>query len=259
MQTMTKSRIQRRLEKKQAIFLLALVLVVSLFSFVFGIMVGRRGAERDYLAQLKQQQDAVQVVQTPVVRSAPEPESVPAIESEAAPPPAESQSVDPPKLTFYEDLSRDAAPLGSGINRQPQPPVAASEPPLNLPEQPVMVTETAAVTPPTTASTTPVAVTPEPATPIGVEQPEALPAVAKQGTHAVQIGSFAAVKDAAALRQTMLNKGYPAFLAEADLGERGLWYRVRIGPYADSEQAGITQEVLKEKEEIEGFVTRTSP
>ncbi len=42
------------MEKRQALILLILVLAVSLASFTLGVIVGRRGAERD-LAQKYQQ------------------------------------------------------------------------------------------------------------------------------------------------------------------------------------------------------------
>lgn len=260
MQTMTKSRTQRRLEKKQAIFLLALVLLASLCSFVLGIMVGRSGAERDALAQLRQQQEVTQIVKAPVVKAVPEAEAEAVVEP--PPPPPEPQSVDPPKLTFYEDLSRDAAPLGSGINQQPpaaDPAPIPSEPPLDLPEQPVVVGQSATRQSPAAGPSSPATPDLEPVAAAPADQPESLPAVVKQGTHAVQIGSFAAVKDAAALRQDMLDKGYPAFLVEANLGDRGLWYRVRIGPYADADQAALVRNILDSKEQIEGFVTRHQP
>lgn len=264
MQNVTKTRSQRRLEKKQAVFLLVLLLVVSLGSFVLGIMVGRRGAERDYVAQLKDRQEAVRVVQVPAARVAPEAD--PVVPASVVEPSVEDVA-EPPRLSFYEDLAHDAAPLGSGINQQPrkvEPPAAVAPPPLDLPEQPIVVREPAPQKAPVVAQaerTTPsdpvassAAVAAAAATGAGT-----LPQVSAQGSHAVQIGSFAAVKDAAALRQGMIDKGYTVFLVEANLGDRGLWYRVRVGPYANSDEAAVVQKILAEKEKIEGFVTRHQP
>ena len=86
----------------------------------------------------------------------------------------------------------------------------------------------------------------------GATMPEVVPG----GTHSVQIGSFGSVGDAIALKKKMLGKYYPAFVVEADLGKKGLWYRVRIGPYKNSAAAKRAQKVLEEKEKIKGFISR---
>ena len=54
----------------------------------------------------------------------------------------------------------------------------------------------------------------------------------------------------------MLGKGYPAFVVEADLGKKGLWYRVRIGPYVDSAAAKLAQKTIEKREKIKGFISR---
>jgi len=65
MQTENKTRTQRRLEKRQTIVILALLLLASLLSFVLGVTTGRRGAERDFAQQVREQQEEVRVVQVP--------------------------------------------------------------------------------------------------------------------------------------------------------------------------------------------------
>lgn len=260
MQTNTKTRTQRRLEKRQTIILLSLLLLVSLVSFVLGVTTGRRGAERDFAHQLEELQETVRIVQVPVAV----PESAPAASRETVPgsevaDPLIDAVVESARLSFYDDLARESTPLGSGINQPP--PVAdveqpAAQPPLDLADQPIVVrgAETGTIaraTPPVQQQTPPPAATPT------AEQ--ILPPVADQGTHVVQVGSFGSATDAASLRQTMIEKGYPAFLAEADLGERGIWYRVRIGPYADATAAGAVRQIIHDKEQIEGLVTRHSP
>jgi DedD protein len=262
MQSETKTRTQRRLEKRQTIILLALLLLASLLSFVLGITTGRRGAERDFAEQLKEQQETVRVVQVPVTTPVPSPAPPQATEPGSDKGALIDAVVEKARLSFYDDLVRDSSPLGSGINKPPppesQPPT--SQPPLELADQPIVVrgggTQTLA------PATAPTQQTPQQQAASAVVAPSAaqtLPPVTAQGSHVVQLGSFGSTADAALLRQSLLDKGYPAFLAEANLGERGIWYRVRIGPYADSETAGVARQIILEKEKIEGLVTRHTP
>ncbi|MBD1399783.1 SPOR domain-containing protein [Pelovirga terrestris] len=257
MQTETKTRTQRRLEKRQTIIILALLLLVALLSFVLGVTTGRRGAERGFAQQVKDQQEEVRIVQVPAAPP------VPAATAPRVDPPGGEKGalvdtvVENARLSFYDDLVRDSSPLGSGIN-QPPPEEARSPaitPPLELADQPIVargsVTQALAQAVPVQSAQQQVskAAAPASADPI-------LPPVAAQGSHVVQVGSFGSAADAASLRQRLLDKGYPVFLAEADLGERGIWYRVRIGPFADSATAGDARQVILDKEQIEGLVTR---
>lgn len=242
------------MEKRQAVILLVLVLVVSLASFTLGVIVGRRGAERD-LAQKFQQTERVLVAHAPAPASAPvtQPVTEPDVEEGTVESTGEP-ATEEPKLTFYDDLAKETAPLGSGINLAPaeeKKGKSAVKPPIDLPDQPIVKKNVPAV-----------AVVEAKAT---QNKPEAassgaaankLPRVVEKGTHAVQIGSFGVAGDAIAYKQKMVDKGYPAYVAEADLGKKGLWYRVRIGPFQDSAAAQKAQKILEEKEKIKGFVTR---
>lgn len=261
MQTNTKTRTQRRLEKRQTLILLALLLLVSLVSFVIGVSTGRRGAERDLAGQLEDQQETVRIVQVPAVTPVTAPVAA-APAAEAVTPPDRNDRlidavVETARLSFYDDLVRDSAPLGSGIN-QPPPATEARQPsappPLDLADRPIVVKNAA---PGTVALTAPQVN--RPVAPPAPASTEALPPVVSQGTHVVQVGSFGSAADAASLRQSMIHKGYPAFLVEANLGERGIWYRVRVGPYADSASATVARKIIHEKEQIEGLVTRHTP
>lgn len=245
----SKTRTQRRMEKRQAVILLVLVLVVSLASFTLGVIVGRRGAERD-LAQKIQQTEKVLVTQTSTSAVSSTPAPVP--QEKDVSPPAEP-ATEATKLSFYDDLAKETVPLGSGINLAPEEKQAvtkAVQPPIDLPDQPIVRKETAVV-----AAVEKVAQN-VPAEVVAQSPGGGMPKVVPAGSHAVQIGSFGAATDAAALKKKMLAKDYPAFVVEADLGKKGLWYRVRIGPYADSAAAKAAQKLLEEKEQIKGFVAR---
>lgn len=253
----TKTRKQRRMEKRQAIILLVLILAVSLASFTLGVIVGRRGAERDFAHKMSQT-EKVLVAQAPAEKTVPIVETDKKTETEVAAATTEQPAEDT-KLTFYDNVSKETAPLGSGINLAPVETVPAKEavaqPPIDLPEQPIVAKKEEPIK---SAEKVQAAVegVAKAQTDVQAETTAVMPKVAPNGSHAVQIGSFNSAGDAISLKQKMLNKDYPAFVVEADLGKKGLWYRVRIGPYADTAKAKQVQAVLEEKEKIKGFVSK---
>ncbi len=237
------------MEKRQAVILLVLVLVVSLASFTLGVIVGRRGAERD-LAQQIQQTEKVLVAQTPPPVSLPTPAV--AVLQETAGQPVEPVAAEQ-KLSFYDDLAKETVPLGSGINLAPvekQETAKVVQPPIDLPDQPIVKKE--AVVPAPVVKTA----AQNDSKVVAAGSEAKMPKVVTAGTHAVQIGSFGSAGDAIAFKKKMLDKDYPAFVVEADLGKKGVWYRVRIGPYKNSAAAQVAQKLLQEKEQIKGFVSR---
>lgn len=239
----TKTRTQRRMEKKQALTLLVLVLIVSLASFTLGVMVGRRGAERD-MAQRYDEPRRIMVAEVPRTQQQPAVEAVT---------PEETKPAEEEQLTFYDNLSTDeTVPLGSGINLPPKeekPAVAEKQPevaPVEKVPQP-KVAKVEKVSPKPVQKEEPVATLTVSDTP---------PKSVADGTFSVQVGSFASVSDAGRLKKSLVAKGYPAFIAEADLGAKGIWYRVRLGPYADSDQAKEAMRIADKKDKIKGFVSR---
>ncbi len=241
-----KTRTQRRMEKRQAVILLVLVLAVSLASFTLGVIVGRRGAERD-LAQKASHAEKVLVAQLP---AATPPKAV-SPSPKVAPDVTEQVVKDEPKLSFYDDLGKETVPLGSGINLPPAEEKVAepAKPPIDLPAQPIVKKKLAMVEKTVEKKTAPKVVE-------TTQSSTGMPKVVAGGSHAVQIGSFGTAGDAVALKKKMLGKGYPAFVVEADLGKKGLWYRVRIGPYVDATAAKAAQKHLEKNEKIKGFISR---
>lgn len=242
----TKTRTQRRMEKKQALLLLVLVLVASLASFTLGVIVGQRGATRELVLK---QQAAEKILVAPAPAR---PAAVPVPPAAQAEQKVAGQAKEETKLTFYDDLNKQSvAPLGSGINLPPaeQKPEAATKPPLDLPAQPIVKKGSVAAA----EKSAPQATKAEAAV---ADTALIMPKVDPQGKYVLQVGSFAAAGDAGKVKQRLLNKHYPAFVAEADLGKKGTWYRVRLGPYADSEAAKTMQQLLEKQEQMKGFVTR---
>ncbi len=70
--------------------------------------------------------------------------------------------------------------------------------------------------------------------------------------YVVQAVSTPSRNDAATARKKIMSSGYSAGIFEVDLGERGKWYRVYIGPYDTETEA---QQVLASVKQIPGFTS----
>lgn len=205
------SRSQRRMEKKQALIVLVLVLAVALASFSLGVMVGRGGSQRLV---------TVEPAATPRISVPVEPLAQETVEM-VDPLPLPPEGGD--GLTFYEALPRgEQPPMGSGINLPPEEaPVAA------------VVTPTLRVAPPLPA--------PQPA------PSRSRPEDDGEGAYLVQVASFRQAADAASLAERLAFKKYPAYAQEVDLGAKGVWHRVFVGPYSGNEEAtGVVQRLQAE-------------
>jgi len=75
------------------------------------------------------------------------------------------------------------------------------------------------------------------------------------GTVAVQVASTKEADSAKMLVKKLIRLGYAGFSIKAEIPNRGTWYRVRVGPYrtrAEAEQ--MSQELSKDK--FEGIIVR---
>jgi len=247
------TRSQRRLEKKQAVILLALVLVVSLVSFALGVMVGRSSVKPVVAV-------APQAVRLPVAEAVPPPTAVAPAAGER---PADS-------LTFYDSLPKGGqAPLGSGINlppaKVPTPEEATAQPspiePANLPAAAtaIVVQDAAPVkpdvpAPPPARAPASMAKAGAPATKAAA--PAAKVAAPAAGGYLVQAAAFRRSEDAKRLQSKLARKGYSVFTEEANLGAKGVWYRVYVGPYASAGAADAVVTRLKAEEKLAGLVRK---
>jgi cell division septation protein DedD len=219
--TRAATRTQRRLEKKQALGLLALGLMIALISFGLGVLVGRGGscpvAEEEVVAP---ERIAIAV-----------PEEGSAVKEEIV---AEATAE---QLTFYDALPEGKQPLGSGVNLAPQVESAKVE---------VRVAPSSAVEDRVElADKEP---TPAPAKKVVpnlvkvVVQPRAA-----DGGYVVQVASVTKKAGADGLRERLASKGYGVFVEQADLGARGIWYRVYAGPYPSRREADQAVKSLKDR------------
>ncbi len=245
MASQIKPRSQRRMEKKQTLLLLILVLAVSLVSFSLGVMVGRNGPSTPVATQTPA---AAAPTRMPIAKQAANPEAP------AAAPKASAQGKE--KLTFYDTLPKgNAPPMGSGINlppgqKTPEKEKAASAAPV--------AAHQATAPPAPAAENKSVAATPQeqkPAAAPGTRE-TSKPVVKPAGSIVVQVASFRRAEDAAALRQRLIGKGYTVFIRKADLGAKGVWNRVFVGPFASSIKADRVADRLTAEERLSVLVKR---
>jgi cell division protein FtsN len=72
------------------------------------------------------------------------------------------------------------------------------------------------------------------------------PAAAKPGAQYLQVGSFANAADAEKLKARLALMGFEAGVQIAELGSKGVWHRVRLGPYKTAADAESARAALKQ-------------
>jgi cell division protein FtsN len=80
--------------------------------------------------------------------------------------------------------------------------------------------------------------------------PESQPSKTAGTRFMIQAISTSNQEDASNSRRQLMAEGFPAGIFEADLGERGKWYRVYIGPYDSEAEARLGLEAVQK---IPGF------
>ena len=80
--------------------------------------------------------------------------------------------------------------------------------------------------------------------PVPVKQFLATPDAAAKDVYYVQAGSFQNVDDAEKLKAKLAFSGFEASLQTVNIPDKGVWHRVRLGPYSSTE-AGKTIAALK--------------
>lgn len=74
-----------------------------------------------------------------------------------------------------------------------------------------------------------------------------LPQIDPNGQYTVQIASFKNEADAKKLQNKLKSAGYPAFIKQAIIGQE-TWFRLRVGTFADKDQAKTYGDILLKKE-----------
>ncbi len=152
--------------------------------------------------------------------------------TQIAPPPTPVAIVEKPEtLTFYENLPKgNQAPLGSGINLPPEQKKSVAEA-----ETKKIVLSSSLPAESLSGSAT-------------------LSIASGDGPFVVQIASFRTGEDAGKLASRLKKYQLTTFVESADLGEKGVWYRVLAGPYVNREKADQTVGLLREKERFSALV-----
>jgi cell division protein FtsN len=82
-----------------------------------------------------------------------------------------------------------------------------------------------------------------------------LPAPPKGGDYwTVQVGSYPTKEEAMAIYQRLMQTGSQPMVEEADLGDRGMWYRVSVGQFATEAGARAMALALRERENTDTWV-----
>ena len=66
--------------------------------------------------------------------------------------------------------------------------------------------------------------------------------------YTIQVSSLKDPKAADKIVESLKQKGYKAYRMTANVGEKGIWYRVRVGPFRDKASAEIQLSRLKEND-----------
>ncbi len=210
------TRTQRRVERKQIVLIIILILAVAGVSFALGVMFGQRSRAGADLAADSEK------LKLPVVTQ---------VVAPPPPPPTDASPDKQDQLTFYDNLPKgNQAPLGSGINLPPEERKPASETKSSEPAKP-------AAAPPAISS-----------------KPAALPAASASGAFVVQIASFRTGADADKLVQRLKSYKLKTSVEKVDLGAKGVWHRVLAGPYPSRESADQVAGLLREKERMSALV-----
>jgi cell division septation protein DedD len=79
------------------------------------------------------------------------------------------------------------------------------------------------------------------------------------GEYTLQVISYDSPDPARAFAEGLRAKGHEAFVVEADIPERGRYFRVRIGPFKNRHKAETYRRKFEQEERMNTFVVRKKP
>lgn len=95
---------------------------------------------------------------------------------------------------------------------------------------------------------------PEPKAEEAVAEPA--PEPKQEPKFTLQVGSFQVRSEAEAFHQDLRARGYEPWIAQVDLEEKGVWFRVRVGGYDSYDAALAGKAKFEDAEHIIAYVTR---
>jgi cell division protein FtsN len=233
---------QYRPRKESSGGVLIVVFITALLSlgigFGSGWMLSQRSAKKGFMAAMEQQslENSPQQAKAQPSRQhpgAPAPTQKPQTGSSAPQPAAtgETQTAVEPPLSFYKTLpsGQKNNVMGSGINSKDDKP---AKQPLQA-AMPVNITRPAPPQSDESAQKQPV-------------QPAPAKSAVRQDSRGftVQVASYSLKSEAETLRSKLAAKGYSVGIVESHLGDKGTWYRVRVGKRLDPDAAKELAEKL---------------
>ena len=165
--------------------------------------------------------------------------------AQLAPPPPLKQTAAAPDKMAAEKPAAAAKPAPTPAAQPPKSMAALIQQANSEPPKPAAKAPAKPAAPPA-----PAAATGAPR-PLGGQMAAAAPAAMTSGAYVLQIGSYKSQADAEAAwksykaRHAGLLSGYSDNIQQADLGEKGTWYRLRIGGFSDKEVATALCDRLK--------------
>jgi len=72
----------------------------------------------------------------------------------------------------------------------------------------------------------------------------------------IQVGSYREEEKAEGFLKGLSDSGYQGAVIRVDLGPRGVWFRVRLGPYPSESHAQKALAKLQDEASIKGFIVR---
>ena len=73
--------------------------------------------------------------------------------------------------------------------------------------------------------------------------------------YTVQVSAFQEESEAESLVSKLRDKDFPAYYVRADLGKKGIWYRVRLGRFSTESKAVQVGKDFKAEEKLDYFIT----
>lgn len=210
------------------IVLIVAGIVIFITGFGTGWFFSQKSAKKSFQAATEQNS----LENSPKVEPAPAPKPPqPAQPIAAAPaqpdpngaqPPASPGAAAEPPLSFYKTLpsGQKGNVLGSGINTKDDH--------AKLPLQAAIPSNLNKSAAPET--TKPISEKPAGGDKSSAKHPD-------NGAFTVQVASFPLKSEAETLKNKLAGKGYNAFIVESNQGEKGIWYRVRVGKKLEQEAA----------------------
>ena len=216
-----------RTKKESSSPLIVAVIITGVISLAIGFgsgwVISQRYAKKGFQAALQQQSlenSPHPITVQPVVPKSQTAEHQQPLPSAAPPQPAIPAGQPAPEtpLSFYKTLpsGHKSNVLGSGIN-------AADSSTAKQPLQATIPTNLAK----------PQGIT-KPPPPASTEKPAAKP---DSNGFTVQIASYSLKSEADTLKSKLASKGYNVHIVESNQGDKGTWYRVRVGKKLDQEAA----------------------